>query len=157
MSTGDGNDDPVQANILRFITALSFLTDQAHVGQPYGEGTGLELVRSIARTTFNSLDEVREGGFRLGISLITNDSLHPDDVSGVMGAGALDTSGLTPYQAQAARDLGGAAITFLGQINRDGENIWELWKRNDEVAEELLCWLAVAWGRLETAERVERL
>ena len=157
MSASDGAGDPVQANTLRFITALSFLTDQAHVGRPFGEGTGLEVARSVARTTFNSLDEVREGGSRLAISMITNDALHPDDVSGVMGAGALDTSGLTPEQAQAARDLGGAAITFLGQINRDGENIWELWKRNDEVAEEVLCWLAVAWGRLETTGAVERL
>lgn len=157
MTTWTGAEDPVQANTLRLITALSFLTDQSHVGQPFGEGCGLELARSVLRSTFSSSDEVREGGFRLAISMVTQDSLEPDDVSGVMGAGALELSGLTADQALAARSLGGAAMMFLGQVNRDGENIWELWKRNDEVAEEILCWHAVAWGRLETTGKVERL
>ena len=147
-------DDPVKDKTLRFLAAISFVTDNAAIGRPFGPGHGLELVRALVRQTFDSIDDARESGFRLGISMITTEQIGPEDASSVMGASALDDAGLTKQEADGIRDLGEAAMAFLAQINRDGANIWELWKRNDEVAEEFLCWHAVAWGRLTTLGKV---
>jgi hypothetical protein len=64
---------------------------------------------------------------------------------------------LTPEQQKAADSLAGAATTFLGQFDEPGANMWELWKKRDDVAGEFLCWHAVAWSRLATVGKVEPL
>ncbi len=146
--------DDKQNKALFLVRALASLTDRSAIGSPFGEGAGLEVARAIARSCMDGRDEMRTAGVRIAVSLLTADSVSPQDVDKVMGMASIDRAGLTTEQARSARDLGGAAVTFLGQLNKDGENIWELWKTNDEVAEEFLCWLAVAWGRLETLGKV---
>ena len=57
----------------------------------------------------------------------------------------------------AAEGLASAAMGFLGQFSEDGQSLWELWKRNDEVAGEFLCWHTIAWQRLASQGRVPLL
>jgi len=156
MTSESKANDPIQTSTLRLIIALSFLTGGSTIGQPFGEGTGLEAACSIVRNLFDGINGVRSGGFRLAISFIAENSIGPDDVNAVMGIDMIDRSGLTADQAEAARSLGGAAVSFLGQVNQEGASMWELWKKNDGVAEEFLCWYAVAWGRLATLGKVPR-
>jgi hypothetical protein len=150
-------DDPVKAVLQRFLAELSGLTGSDSIGTPFGEGAGLELARSAAQRCFPNMDLARSAGLRIAISLITEEAIDSDLVSALMGADSMNGSGLAPAQAEAARSLGGAAMSFLGQLNEVGANMWELWRANDEVAEEFLCWHAVAWGRLITVGKVPLL
>ncbi len=149
--------DAVLEHTLQLLDALAYLVGPESIGQPLGEGIGLEAAIAATRRTFTGIDEVREAGCRLAVSIITTKSIAPPDVNAVMGVDVIEGGELPPAQAEAARALGGAAVTFLGQVGTDGANIWELWKRNDEVAEELLCWHLVAWGRLMTLGKVPPL
>jgi len=153
-----GPPSALAKQLRRFILSLSLQTRAESVGKPFGEGLGLEGAMSLLPQSFDSVGTLRKAGEMMAITIIgaTGEGrITPDDVNTVMGVSNIRDGGLTPDQAAAADGLAGAAYTFLGQLHEPGANMWELWKKRDDVAGEFLCWHAVAWGRLATLGRVD--
>ena len=155
------SDEPPNAlakQLRGFILSLPLLTGADSVGKPFGEGLGLEGAMSLLSQSFNSVEILRRAGEMMAITIIgaTGEGrITPDDVNNVMGVSNIRDGGLSPDQAAAADGLAGAAYTFLGQLHESGADMWELWKKRDDVAGEFLCWHAVAWGRLAALSRVD--
>lgn len=146
-------------------TRLQVLIDAAEsrglagaVGQIFGQGHGLEALMDVVAGAFLDGDDVRQAGSMMALDILmaSDDGVGPDQLDQVMG---LDGAGSTRDVAgfKAAVDLGGAAKVFLGQFNEPGESIWELWKGDDEVAVEFLCWHTVARLRLSAARFMKPL
>ena len=156
--TSEQPQNALAKQLNRFILSLSLLTGAESIGRPFGEGLGLEGAMSLLSQFFDSVETVRRAGEMMAITIIGatgKGQITPDDLNYVMGTLNLRDSGLTPDQAAAADGLAGAAYTFLGQLHEPGANMWELWKKRDDVAGEFLCWHAVAWGRLAALGRVD--
>jgi hypothetical protein len=158
---GDSGDPPAEwtacrARMQRFCDALAPLTRADAVGTPFGEGHGLEFATSLAHESFVDVDDAREADTMVAADLIANMSRFDDDeLDRVRGVSSMDAGAATPPPADSVIALAGAAKTFLGQLGRDGSNIWELWKARDDVAVELLCWHAVARLRLATVGKLD--
>jgi len=134
--------------------ALGPLAAPAALGQLFGEGLGLETAMAAVSSAFLDAADVRQAGTMIALDILTaaDKGIGPPQLDQVMGLNSLQGNHLAPDALKAAESLAGAAKTFLGQFDEDGANIWELWKKNDEVAAEFLCWHTVARLRLATAE-----
>ncbi len=157
-AASEGPQNTLAKQLDRFILSLSLLTGAENIGRPFGEGLGLESAISLLSQSFHSIDAVRHAGEMMAVTIVGatgKGQATPDDVNYFMGTSNLRDSGLTADQAAAADGLAGAAFTFLGQLHETGANMWELWKKRDDVAGEFLCWHAVAWGRLAALGRVD--
>lgn len=152
----DGSPPPeVQERVKRnysFLKALRPLAATEMVGQPFGEGFGLEDALAVVPSHFPNASELRESHQMLAVELLmaTGKTFEPDDLDEIMGTNerAFQSFEISPSQFGAVTSLAGAARTFLGQFDDDGGNMWELWKSRDDVAAEFLCWHAVALLRL---------
>lgn len=149
----------IAARLHRFTCSLALLTGQNNIGQPFGQGLGLENAMSLLPRNFAEPDKIRQAGEMMAMNLIGTTGqgrITPEDVHYVMGTSNITAGNLTADQAKAAESLAGAALTFLSQFpDKHGANIFELWKKRDDVAGEFLCWHAVAWGRLATVGRID--
>jgi hypothetical protein len=157
---GRGGDLSVEwkacrARLQGFCDSLAPFTKPAMVGQPLAGGLGLEQVMELIPQHFLSPTDVREADKIISTDLIGETGqrhITPDDLATVMGVTqeALRKFELSPPQLRSVEGLAGAARTFLGQLNEDGGEIWDLWSERDDVAAEFLCWHTVARLRLAT-------
>lgn len=124
--------------------ALRPLATAEHLGRPFGERHGLEAATRLVDLHLDGIDDVRVCGKLAMVELITEtEDDAADRIKAVMGDADTDPS------TASARDLGGAALTLLGQFEGPG-SLWDLWLRRDDVPVEMLCWHTVARLRLAT-------
>jgi len=147
--------DPAKEATLRVVRAVPDLVGRDATGEPFGTGLGLERVVTATRVHLTGSDQVREPGFRPAVSIIADEGLTPDSLNAVMATEDPAATRVDAAQAEAARELGGTAMVFLGRFDSGGASMWELWKVNDGVAGELCAWPAVAWGRLTSTGKVQ--
>lgn len=135
-----------------FLRSLQPLATAEMVGQPFGEGFGLEEAMALVPQHFPDVREMRESHQMLCVDLLvaTGKTFEPDDLDDIMGTNesAFQSYEIAPAQFGAVTSLSGAARAFLGQFGDDGAFVWELWRNRDDVAAEFLCWHAVALLRL---------
>jgi hypothetical protein len=137
-----------------FALALSSMTGPDAVGRPFGEGLGLEQATQFMFESFDSPEAMRSASSMLAVSFLTDGikaGIGPEELDQVMGVGQARQFAASEEQATATESLAGAAMGFLSQFSNDGEPMWELWKKRDDVAGEFLCWHTVAWQRLARA------
>ena len=138
------------------LDGLAPLALPSEVGAPFGEGAGLESAAALITRTMLDEDDIRQAGTMMALDIIgAGDRVGPDRLNEVMGCNSSSSNSLDADTIAAASQLAGAAKTFLGQFDEDGEVIWELWKRNREVAIEFLCWFSIARLRLATIKVLE--
>jgi hypothetical protein len=153
--SSSSNAEECRARLLEFCDSLTPLTSREMIGEPIGSGHGLEQVVSLALQHFEGPESIRGAGMMVAADfLVAIDTVGPDDLNAVMGFPSGPRQGITAQEAQAADSLAGAAVTFLGQFDDDGANIWELWKNRDDVAVEILAWLTIARLRLVTVGKL---
>jgi hypothetical protein len=147
-----------RARLQSFCDALAPLADADMVGQPFGEGFGLEYATELVSQHFLNSADAREADTILVMDILsaTGKQIVPDDLDDVMGSTeqAFRHYELPPAQFKPVINLAGAAKSFLGEFEEDGASMWELWKRRDDVAAEFLCWHAIARLRLATAQKL---
>ena len=151
-----------RARLQSFCDALSPFTGPAMVGQPLAEGLGLEQVIDLITRHFLSPADVRQADTIVSMDLISETGrggMTPNDLAAVMGITpeAMRKTGLSAPQLKLAGDLAEAAQVFLGQLDEDGSQIWELWKKRDDVAAEFLSWHTIARLRLATIGVLEAI
>ena len=140
-----------RARLQVFVDSLAGLTSRANCGQPFGEGFGLEGAMQWALNSFVDADDTAAGMHddrHRPLGAAASDGIGPAELDDVMGVYALHPNSVNPEALEAVTNLAEAAKGFLGQFDEPGERMWELWKKNDEVALEFLCWLTVARLRL---------
>jgi hypothetical protein len=140
-----------------FIDDLRPMADQGSLGRPFGEGWGLEEATQAAFRHFESPDDARENGLTIAVDIMgnTKDEQIADEMLAIMGAtpNAMQQYQLSSDAREAIHNLSGAAEGFLAQFEGPG-NMWDLWKKRDDVAVEFLCWHTVARLRMATTGRM---
>jgi hypothetical protein len=104
---------------------------------------------------FLDADDIRQAGTMMALDILTAVDVGPEQLKDVMGENMIGGNSVSPVLLKTAELLASAARTYLGQFDEDGADVWELWKKNDEVAAEFLCWHSVARLRLATAGMME--
>lgn len=137
-----------------FCEAMAMFTGPGSIGQPFGPEQGLEVATHLARSHFVDSGEVRIADTIVVMDILeaTGDTIGPDDLDKVMGV-----VGQEDRLSDGARGLAAAASVFLSQFDEDGMELWELWKRRDDVATEFLCWHTVARLRLANVGKMSPL
>jgi hypothetical protein len=138
------------------VSALAPLASLEMVGQPFGEGFGLEEAVRLVPLYIPNPSDVRENDISLAVSIIMEPRIRPDDLSEVMGATetAFQAAELPPAHFGPVENLAGVAQGFLGDFV-DKVGIYGLWERRDDVAAEFLCWHAEALMRLATIGKAD--
>lgn len=119
------------------VTALRYQAAEPNRSYSYGPGHGLESDSAIALETFSDGRWLRAFD-RLIVADILKHSAHDSEakIELVMGDSP----------------VGRAARVIIGEIQGPGDagaqEIWELWRENDQVAAEMLCWHTVARLRM---------
>ena len=139
------------------LDALRPLATQQTLGQPFGEGAGLEAAMQAVLQNLESPKDCRDCGQIMVVDIFANteDDRLSDDMLAIMG-GTEDAA--TRFQLgdegkSAVQSIAGAARQLLAEWDGPG-SIWELWRTRDDVAAEMLCWHSVARLRLATAGRM---
>lgn len=148
-------------SVAGFVRSIESLASADMIGEPFGEGCGLETAVSCVHRFFLETQQVRDCGRMAAVELLsaTEAGLAPDHVLDVMGATPerLAASGLDGRRIDAVQSLSGALYTFLGQFEDPDSSIWNLWRTRDDVAAEFLSWLLVARLRLATTGQLKGL
>jgi hypothetical protein len=154
-----GEFQDVRSRIDSFIHALGPLGNATSAGRPFGEGLDLEAAMQAVFASFTDPSDVRKAGSMVAVDILVaaNAGVGPEQLDDVMGVNAIHGNHVPAEAIEAAGSLAGAAKTYLSQFDSDGANMWELWKRNDEVAAEFLCWHTVARLRLAARGLMEPL
>lgn len=125
------------------------------IGQPFGDGSGLDRAKKVIFARLDSIQDVRECGGSMAVELIIDihDDKTSEELNRVMGATeeAMRTFSAPRPVWEAAVQLTGGAKVFLEQFPGGPGNMWDLWQRDDDVAVEFLAWHSVARLRMATA------
>ncbi|MEI4273042.1 hypothetical protein TEK04_15040 [Klenkia sp. LSe6-5] len=157
---GQADADAVSRLLRTFASRTAGLSARTMVGRPFYEGGDLDDCMAVIPQVFPDLDRMRQAGAMITVSILeaaAESGLSGEDLRSVMGLDRLASSGLSAEQCNRAENLGSAACAFISQFDEDGESMWELWKKNPEVAGEFLSWHTVAWQRLASRDRVPNL
>lgn len=157
----DVDDVSQQAQLDAFVRNVEPLASANMIGEPFGEGCGLETAVDCVHRFFSDAHQARECCRMAAVEILTatERGITPQDVLDVMGAtpNRLMIAGLDERRADAVQSLSGAVHTFLGEFEDPDSSIWKLWQTRDDVAAEFLSWLVVARLRLAASGQMEAL
>lgn len=140
-----------------FVQELRPLTGPQSVGELFGDSRGLGQANLAMFRAFDSVEAMRMACETVAVTILSAENIGPGDLQEVMGLPGLRGNDVPADLMERVEQLSSLSRVFLGQFGDDGEEVWELWKNNDEIAGDVLCWLAVAWERLASTGRVEHL